>query len=179
MGQTPWIERKFNFDFPAGLFPVILARLQGALPRIKDICAELQNEQLVFMPEGKWSIQQHIGHLSDLEELHLGRIADFKNRVPELRAWDGINKKTEEANHNAKTISAVLQEFSEVRNAFIEELQTCSGDDLLFRSIHPRLQVPMRLVDMAFFVAEHDDHHIAKMWSAAAVSGSYPDTGEV
>jgi len=30
-------------------------------------------------------------------------------------------------------------------------------------SVHPRLQQPMRLVDSLYFVAEHDDHHIAKI----------------
>ncbi len=30
-------------------------------------------------------------------------------------------------------------------------------------SLHPRLNVQMRVVDMAYFVAEHDDHHICKI----------------
>ena len=28
-------------------------------------------------------------------------------------------------------------------------------------SLHGRLSKPMRLVDCLFFIAEHDDHHIA------------------
>jgi predicted short-subunit dehydrogenase-like oxidoreductase (DUF2520 family) len=28
-------------------------------------------------------------------------------------------------------------------------------------SLHPRLKRPMRLIDLCFFVAEHDDHHLA------------------
>jgi hypothetical protein len=28
-------------------------------------------------------------------------------------------------------------------------------------AIHPRLNKPMRLTDHLFFVAEHDDHHLA------------------
>jgi hypothetical protein len=28
---------------------------------------------------------------------------------------------------------------------------------------HPRLNVPMRLVDMLFFQAEHDDFHLARI----------------
>ena len=30
-------------------------------------------------------------------------------------------------------------------------------------ALHPRLNQPMRVVDMAFFTAEHDDHHLARM----------------
>jgi hypothetical protein len=28
---------------------------------------------------------------------------------------------------------------------------------------HPRLKTPMRLVDHLYFVAEHDDHHLARI----------------
>jgi len=30
-------------------------------------------------------------------------------------------------------------------------------------ALHPRLQTPMRLIDHLFFIAEHDDHHLAKI----------------
>jgi hypothetical protein len=30
--------------------------------------------------------------------------------------------------------------------------------------VHPRLKAPMRLVDHLFFMAEHDDHHLAIIW---------------
>jgi hypothetical protein len=29
---------------------------------------------------------------------------------------------------------------------------------------HPRLKTPMRLIDHLYFVAEHDDHHHARIW---------------
>ena len=29
---------------------------------------------------------------------------------------------------------------------------------------HPRLKTPMRLVDHLYFVAEHDDHHLSRIW---------------
>ena len=30
-------------------------------------------------------------------------------------------------------------------------------------SQHPRLGQPMRVIDMAIFAAEHDDHHLARI----------------
>jgi hypothetical protein len=30
--------------------------------------------------------------------------------------------------------------------------------------LHPRLKQPMRLVDHLYFAAEHDDHHLARIW---------------
>lgn len=35
--QTPWFERKFNFDFPTGLFPVIFSRLEGSIFRLHTL----------------------------------------------------------------------------------------------------------------------------------------------
>jgi hypothetical protein len=29
--------------------------------------------------------------------------------------------------------------------------------------LHPRLNQPMRVVDLLFFVAEHDDYHLARI----------------
>ena len=29
--------------------------------------------------------------------------------------------------------------------------------------MHPRLERPMRLIDMMFFHAEHDDYHLARI----------------
>jgi hypothetical protein len=30
--------------------------------------------------------------------------------------------------------------------------------------VHPRLKQPMGLLDHLYFVAEHDDHHLARIW---------------
>lgn len=46
--------------------------------------------------------------------------------------------------------------------------------------LHPRLKKPMRLVDHLYFVAEHDDHHLAFIWellrdaTPKAISGDRP-----
>jgi hypothetical protein len=33
--------------------------------------------------------------------------------------------------------------------------------------LHPRLKTPMRISDIFLFVAEHDDHHLARMSAIA------------
>ena len=164
MTQSEWTSRTFNFDFPEGMFPIIISRLKGAYPRILDLTQNISDQTLSQQINNKWSIKQQIGHLTDLEELHSARIIDFKNNATILRAWDGTNKKTFEANHNQKNINKLLEEFKSVREHFINELLSFSDSELIKTALHPRLQKQMRIVDMAFFVAEHDDHHIAKMW---------------
>ena len=33
---SPWINRKFNFDFPVALYPNILVRFRGTPARLED-----------------------------------------------------------------------------------------------------------------------------------------------
>lgn len=160
---TKWTERKFNFDFPVSQFPVIFCRLEGTLPRIKNMIENFSDEKLSAKINGAYSLKEHIGHLYDLEALHEGRLEDFKNKREILRAADMTNLKTDEANHNAKTIDELLREFETVRNRFIEKIKNYSAEELAQNSFHPRLKVKMRLVDMLFFVAEHDDQHLTLM----------------
>lgn len=161
MQRTKWTERKFTFDFPEGWLSNILERLRGTTPRIKDMIAGLNDEQLTLQPQGKWSIKEHIGHLADLEQLHEGRIDDFLNRKDTLRAADMTNKKTEEAHHNTKDIQTLITEFNTKREMYISRIEQLDEATQKFKSLHPRLQTMVRPVDIAYFTAEHDDHHLA------------------
>jgi hypothetical protein len=160
MQRTQWLERKFNFDFPGGMIYVVLERLRGSLPQIQAMIAGLSDEQLSQKHGDKWSIKEQIGHLNDLEELHDGRIDDFLAGKEVLRAADMQNIKTNQANHNNKSISELLNLFETKRLDFISRLEQLSDEVQNRTATHPRLQVIMRPVDMAYFTAEHDDHHI-------------------
>jgi hypothetical protein len=74
------------------------------------------------------------------------------------------NRKTHEANHNARPVDSILSEFRDAR----ENLLTSVGEleiSCFVKAIpHPRLRTPMRLADHLYFVAEHDDHHLARIW---------------
>jgi hypothetical protein len=161
MERSKWTDRKFTFDFPEGWLADILERLKGTEIRIIYMINGIDEKELEFKPNGKWSIKEHIGHLTDLEDLHEGRIDDFLERKEILRAADMKNIKTNEANHNSKTLEKSLAHFFEKRKNFVESLEKLDDATQTFRSMHPRLQVLMRPVDVAFFTAEHDDHHLA------------------
>jgi hypothetical protein len=45
----------------------------------------------------------------------------------------------------------------------VTRLDAWEPDQLGLTAVHPRRQQPMRVIDMALFVADHDDHHLAKM----------------
>jgi hypothetical protein len=123
MQRTQWLERKFNFDFPWGMIYVVLERLRGSLPQIQAMIAGLSDEQLSQKHGDKWSIKEQIGHLNDLEELHDGRIDYFLAGKEVLRAADMQNIKTNQANHNNKSISELLNLFETKRLDFISRLE--------------------------------------------------------
>ena len=165
MSQVPvWFERKFEFSFPVELHPNLLVRLRGTPPRLEEIFRGRSAKLLVRKPDEKWSAQEHAGHLLDLEPLWLARVGDYMAGSEELATADLLNRKTDEANHNARPLKQIQAEFRAAR----EELLTQVGEmeaSLFARSIpHPRLKTPMRLVDHLYFVAEHDDHHLARIW---------------
>jgi uncharacterized damage-inducible protein DinB len=164
IAQTPWFERKFEFNFQVGLFPVILGRLRGTVPRLDNLLINIPNNKLMTkpMPEG-WSVKEQVGHLYDLEELWYGRVEDFLSQAPVLRAADLTNAKTKSADHNSKEINHLLREFANARKKLLAKVENIDESTASIISIHPRLQKPMRLVDSLFFVAEHDDHHLAKI----------------
>jgi hypothetical protein len=56
-----------------------------------------------------------------------------------------------------------MQVFVRERQRLLETIYAFDSNTLGLLSVHPRLQQPMRLVDSLYFVAEHDDHHIARI----------------
>jgi uncharacterized damage-inducible protein DinB len=163
MNVARWVERKFEFTMPVALFPVVVERVRGTPARMEDKLRGVPSEILTRRDGDRWSIQEHAGHLVDLDRLHRGRLDDFAAGAPALRAWDVTNRKTFEANYNAKPLAEILRTFREQREEFVERLGGWKDEDIVHTAIHPRLQLPMRVIDMAFFVAEHDDHHLAVM----------------
>jgi len=159
-----WFERKFEFTFPIDLYPNLIMRLRGTPARLEEILRDQPREALIGKPEAKWSAQEHAGHLLDLEPLWLKRADDYITQSAQLSVADLSNRKTDEANHNAHDIKGILNDFRNARSLLVDRVNGI--DPALFSRtlLHPRLKQPMRLVDHLFFVAEHDDHHLAKIW---------------
>jgi hypothetical protein len=91
-------------------------------------------------------------------------VGDYAAASSQLTVADLQNRKTDEANYNARPLEQILADFRAAREGLLNRVDEL--DPSLFpRSItHPRLKVPMRLVDHLYFVAEHDDHHLARIW---------------
>lgn len=158
--QTPWFERTFRFDFSVGMFPVIFGRLEGSIFRLHHLLANADDEQSSLRREG-WSVKQHVGHLYDLEALWWQRFRDFQEGRSLLTAADLSNQKTWDAGHNERSLDELGNLFLMERQKLLETIYALDEFQLSQTAIHPRLQQPMRLIDSLYFVAEHDDHHLA------------------
>jgi len=165
MERRVWFDRTFTLGMPPAAFADVLERLRGTPARVQERTANLDTEVLVLRPGDKWSIQEHVGHLLDLEELWHGRTQDLMSGASELRHADLTNRRTDEAAHNAANLDVLLGAFRDIRGRWVSDLESLSPESLAHTALHPRLQQPMTVVDLAFFVAEHDDHHLAAMTS--------------
>ena len=163
MKQTKWFDRKFDFGYTENIFPSILERLSGTPVRLEEKIGRLPPEILTARSEGAWSILENIGHLIDLEPLWAGRLDDFLANKAELRPADLQNTRTHEAGHNATPATELLKNFRQVREVTVARLIQLDEDAIVRTALHPRLKTPMRLMDAFLFVAEHDDHHLARI----------------
>jgi len=165
-----WFERKFDFTFPVEQHPNLCARLRGTPARLEEIVRGADGDVLVKKPvrkpgeNEKWSAQEHAGHLVDLEPLWMARVDDYLTKAAELTVADLSNRKTFEAQHNQRPIEEILAEFRSARLRLASRVEKIDPAIFARALLHPRLKTPMRLVDHLYFVAEHDDHHLAHIW---------------
>jgi uncharacterized damage-inducible protein DinB len=166
MSRVPiWFERKFDFSFPVELLANLRARLRGTPARLEEALRGRSHKILIEKPQEKWSAQEHGGHLLDLEPLWLARVGDYVAASDQLTVADLKNRKTDEANHDARPLEQILAEFRAARERLLKRVDELDASVFAGRAIpHPRLKMPMRLVDHLYFVAEHDDHHLARIW---------------
>lgn len=159
MKTIKWFEREFDFNYGAEQFPTILERLKNAPLLYKDF-ASLPENLLQYKPENKWSIKENIGHLLLLEPLWLKRFHEIREGKTEMSPADLSNSATDEADFNKESLQDILNRFMDMRNETVIFLESLQQEDYLRSSLHPRLRNAMRMIDLMFFVAEHDTHHL-------------------
>jgi uncharacterized damage-inducible protein DinB len=160
-----WFDRTFDVPFPLKLVPNLCVRLRGTPARLEDLVSRTPRAVLVRTFGEKWSAQEHAGHLADLESLWMARVDDFlRNGGGFLTAADLTNRRTTEAGHNDRDLNEILADFRRDRLQLVDRVSPLPAETLSRTLLHPRLKQPMRLVDHLCFIAEHDDHHLARIW---------------
>jgi uncharacterized damage-inducible protein DinB len=170
--QQKWFERTWAFALPVSQFPNVVERLRGTGARLEERTRGLPSALLVRRDGEAWSIQEQAGHLLDLEPLWLRRAEQLLAGEAALVAADLTNRKTREADHNARAPADILREFRAARGLLVRLLEGADEAAVVRSALHPRLGTPMRLIDLALFTAEHDDHHLAAITALRARWGA-------
>lgn len=158
-----WFDRRFDFRIPVWQFPSLFERLAGTPARAEELVHSIPPPILTRREAEGWSIQENLGHLLDLEPLWLGRVDDILSRRARLREADLTNRKTHDAKHNSHPVAQILRNFRAARSRLVQRVEELDQQALELSGIHPRLEQPMRILDLIDFVVEHDDHHLARM----------------
>jgi hypothetical protein len=158
-----WTDLTFQFTFPVEVYPEMIERLRGTPARLEDRVKSLAPEILTRRDGERWSIQENAGHLLDLESLVSGRLDEYLAGASVLHAADMSNRKTYEAEHNQLAMTSILTDFRNERMQLVSRLDNLPLEKFAAVAHHPRLNAPMRLVDMLSFQAEHDDFHLARI----------------
>lgn len=156
VNPTPWFERSFQSGNPPEMLPLALERLEGTLVRIPAKLKNITEEDASKCFNEKWSIQQHIGHLSEVEEIAHIRFREIIEGVSPMTSAIQPAK----ADYNSMQLEDVFLLFKNARIKSIDFIDTVNVESLSLLSVHPRIKIPMNLVDLACFHAEHDDHHL-------------------
>jgi hypothetical protein len=158
-----WTDRTFQFTFPVEVYPEMIERVRGTPARLEDRVKGIASEILTKRHGDRWSIQENAGHLLDLESLFSQRLDEYLAGATSLHAADMSNRKTYEADHNQVLMQTILDHFRAQRTLLADRLDSLRSQTFAAVAHHPRLNTPMRLVDMLFFQSEHDDFHLARI----------------
>ncbi|HEY0744120.1 MAG TPA: DinB family protein [Chryseosolibacter sp.] len=159
MKKIEWFERKFSFGVPSGMLPFYLERLQGTVSRLEKKVSGISEDILSNKLDGKWSVKQNIGHLAEVDEIANKRIDEMINGISPISPAVFEPK----LDYNAKPVRDVLALFIKNRQENLKKYRSLTDEALSKSSLHPRLKVQMNPVDLAYFDAEHDDHHLVRI----------------
>jgi hypothetical protein len=88
---------------------------------------------------------------------------DTSSRLKTSGWGDSTNRRTDAAGYNQRELHDVLAGFRDVRGQFVHRLEGLDDAAIARVAHHPRLDQPMRVLDLMVFAAEHDDHHLARI----------------
>ena len=158
-----WADRSFDFDYDFSLYPKFISRLNETPTILKSLITNIPERIFKIKHENEWTIQENVGHLISVDYLFVARLDEYEAGEDRLSPADMSGSSTSKENYNSDEMQNLLEKFAKNRNNYVLRLQNV--DSALFNrsAWHPRLEKQMRLSDMLFFQAEHDDHHLNKI----------------
>lgn len=163
MIMTLWKDRKFEPITDDGQLPTIIERLDGTEYRLMGKSASEEDYDFNKKTGDKWSVKEEIGHLLQSDRMWIGRLKDILTEKEYLRVCDATAEAVKKANFNSRDTEDIVDDFGETREELLSLFRELKAEDLQKKAKHPTSQNAMRVIDLAYMIAEHDDHHLAKI----------------
>jgi uncharacterized damage-inducible protein DinB len=107
--------------------------------------------------EGKWTIKQVVGHITDTERVFAYRALAFSREAIELPGFDQ-DVYMEKATFNNRSLEDLANEFNTVRESTLYLLKSFSEEQTLQKGIASGSPLSVRA--LAYMIAGHEMHHV-------------------
>ena len=97
-------------------------------------------------------MQEEAGHLLDIEPLMSERLDQLISGAQVLSVRDGTNEATWKAQRKAKQLADILLAFRQSRQSLVRRFDALPEEMVEQAAHHPRLNEPMRVIDLALFI---------------------------
>jgi hypothetical protein len=108
--------------------------------------------------DGKWTVKEVVGHLSDSERVFAYRALRFaRNDATELASYDE-NAWVANANFGRRSLADLVDEFNAIRQCTIRLANTLNADEMARRGVANGQVVSVRA--LIYIIAGHERHHV-------------------
>ncbi|OIQ23915.1 DinB family protein [Lacinutrix sp. MedPE-SW] len=137
---------------------VLLDSLEDGLEKTINFFQSIPEDKHEYRyAEGKWTIKEIINHLIDSERVFCYRALRFsRNDTTPLSGFDHDDYVLN-SNANKRTVKALLEEYSLIRQATIKMFQTFDSSVLKLKGQAGSGTVSVRA--LGFLIAGHEKHH--------------------
>jgi uncharacterized damage-inducible protein DinB len=151
---APFYQR--YIDFVQG--EDILARLTRQKDELRALLLPLSAEKARYRyEEGKWSVTEIAGHLSDAERIFSYRALRIARGDATPLAGFDENTYTPAGRFDRRGMKDVLDEYASVRDATLAFVRSLEAEDLMRRGVANEQPISVRAI--LYIVAGHELHH--------------------
>lgn len=158
-----WIDRTWEFNRDEKAAHLSVQILSATASKLQLLVGKTDPEQLKLRTNGKWSVNEHAGHLLTMESLWIAQLDDLVLGHENVRPWNGNNADTEAAEFNRQRLGKIIGDFEEIRMSHLNLLETYLPNALNMRAFLAEIKCDMTLADHLYFMAEHDLHHLLEI----------------
>jgi uncharacterized damage-inducible protein DinB len=152
---SPHHETYLSYVHESDLWPALVAQPDELRRALAGATGD--GERLRYA-EGKWSIRQVVGHLSDTERVFAHRAFSFARADPHPIPGFDENAYAERAGHDARPLAELLDEFAAVRSSGLHLLAGLSEAEWLLTGTANTHQISVRA--LGYLMVGHVRHHL-------------------